>query len=150
MKPITVDYGMINMSEKEFRIVEGNDDFLEKVPEFVRLYNNHDIKIVDLRKRLNISRGLYRRLLKYCVDEKLLTLRRQGRNVKKPHTPTYITRSINNGKECYMISKTINMVEHYFCKTYDYKTAERIVELLKDCEWDKNELPRIKKAVGLV
>ena len=60
-----------------FRVIDGDDDYLEKVPEFVYEYNRNYLTIPKLCEKLDLSINEYRKLRKHCIEEDLITLRRR-------------------------------------------------------------------------
>lgn len=59
---------------------------------------------------------------------------------------TYITLTRNNK---YIISKNVNKKPEYYGTYSDKKEAEKIVDELKKCSWDKKQLPRILKELNI-
>ena len=126
------------------RVVDGNTDYLLKKDEFIKLYNNEDISVKEIQKRLKLSLVQYRQLRKKCIEEGLLKLRHHPYHVKKEKPPKYYypaNRSIHH--ESYDIRR--KGVYYCICKTV--AEAELTVKKLKECDWDKSQIERIKKEV---
>ena len=85
-----------------FNIIDGNDDYLDKLPEFVEAYNGNKLSIPELQQELNITNSEYRKLRKAGIEENLITLKRRGRKKKKtyrprPHRPRAAVRWLRRG-----------------------------------------------------
>ena len=125
-----------------FRVIDGDDDYLEKVPEFVEEYNRNYLTIPKLCEKLDLSTTEYRKLRKHCIEEDLITLRRR-QNKKKNTTPKNYTTAIRGRHIYWRVYK--NGVHYCNCKTE--KEAKEIVEQLKKCNWDINRINTIKESV---
>ena len=125
------------------RIIDGNNDYLLLKDEFVELYNNRQIPVIKIQEKLNLSLRKYHKLRKECNEEGLLKLRYPPHK-KKEKTPKYyspVNRSI------YGESYNVKYKGVYYCICKTVEEAELIVKKLKECDWDKNEIERIKKEV---
>ena len=128
-----------------YNIIDGNDDYLELVPEFTELYNNKKIKVNSIKKRLGLSKNMYNKLLKYCKEENLITPRRKPnkrRETYKTNPKNYS--QISNGK---YISFAVRKNGVHYCNCKTAREAEQIVEKLRECNWDKSQLSRIRAEV---
>ena len=46
----------------KFNLIEGDpEDYWEKYEQFIKLYNNNENKVTEIKKRLNLTNGEYRR-----------------------------------------------------------------------------------------
>ena len=126
------------------RVVDGNTDYLLKKDDFIKLYNDKNIPVKEIQKRLKLTLTQYRKIRKECIDEGLLKLRHPPYHTKKENPPKYYypaNRSIH--RESYDIHR--KGVYYCICKTV--AEAELTVKKLKECEWDKSQIERIKKEV---
>lgn len=131
----------------KFTISDGNYDYLEKTEEFISLYNNHNIRPVEIRKQLNLTINQYNRIRNKLHEENRIKLRRQIRKPqpKKPRRKcgAYYT-THHNGKYTYYHVKKGGV---YYCLAKTEEQAKMIVERLKECDWDKKQVRRIKEEV---
>ena len=127
-----------------FRVVDGNRDYLDLLPNFIKLYNDPDIKAKDIPFLLDINQKEYLNLRKEAISEGLLNLRYPLREKKrKVRVPSYVYRSGYRWE----IHKRVGGDNLYFGSYEKRDDALRIVELLKECGWDKSQLERIKREV---
>lgn len=66
-----------------FKIVDGNRDYLNRKNEFVDLYNDQSITVPEIIKKLSISINEYKILREMCIEEDLIVLRKRGGNKKR-------------------------------------------------------------------
>ena len=126
------------------RVVDGNTDYLLKKDDFIKLYNDKNIPVKEIQKRLKLTLTQYRKIRKECIDEGLLKLRHPPYHTKKEKPPKYYypaNRSIHH--ESYDIHR--KGVYYCICKTV--AEAELTVKKLHECDWDKSQIERIKKEV---
>ena len=124
-------------------IIDGNDDYLLLKDDFIKLYNNKNISVKDIREKLNLSLRKYHKLRKECSEEGLLKLRYPPHK-KKEKNPKYyspVNRSI------YGESYNVRHKGVYYCICKTVEEAELIVKKLKECDWDKSQIERIKNEV---
>ena len=128
-----------------FNIIDGNDDYLDKLPEFVEAYNGNKLSIPELQQELNITNSEYRKLRKAGIEENLITLKRRGRKKKR----TYKTNPKHYS--CHLIKGRFYWKIHYKDDYYgNVKTEEQAKEIVKRLEsvnWDKTQAQRIKEEV---
>lgn len=109
--------------------------------EFVRYYNDTDLTIREITRKMNISLTRYRCLRNAAVDKGLLVLRKRGRQPKVTRKTTYIHR--RDYGRYFVIKKG----KTYYACVKSYSDAEKIVERLKACDWDKSQASKIKMEV---
>ena len=126
----------------EFHIINGNDDYLNKTPEFAEEYNKGELSVPKLKEKLNLTNNEYRKLRKHCIEEGLITLKKKGRR-KKQKTPKYYYMINRTGKPYYEIRKW----GKFYCNTSTESQAKEIVRRLKKCNWDISQVDLIKKNV---
>ena len=129
------------------KVIDGDRDYLERVPEFVELYNNKNIKVATIKKRMKLGQAEYRGLFRHCREEGLLNLRvTKQRRVKQPGyktNPLHYSQTVRGDNAHF----TVSYRHEYYCACKTAKEASLIVERLKECNWDKKELPRIREEV---
>ena len=128
-----------------FNIIDGNDDYLDKLPEFVEAYNGNKLSIPELREELDISQSDYRKLRKAAIEENLITLKRRGRKKKKTYRthPKYYGKNITKGISYWRVYKN----ETHYCNVKTEEQAKEIVKRLEAVNWDKSQAARIKEEV---
>ena len=97
---------------------------------------NAGMRAVQLKRKYDLSNKSYRFL------KERLNLKRNGavvKEVKKEPTKNYY--KVNTGG--YSITKMINGNLIYFCHVKEEEQAKKVVEKLKDCNWNKSEIYRI-------
>ena len=131
-----------------FHITQGNT-YEELIDPFTRLYNDTSNTVKDIMTELNITTNQYRRLRKYCIEENLVNRRKKPYTKKQTYKthPRYYSKSRNNGKEYYYVIKTIDGERVYYGCFPNARMAERMVEKLKECSWDKSQVDRLKQEV---
>ena len=132
-----------------FNIVDGNRDYMDLLPKFVELYNNPEIRTKKILSQLSIGIPEYRKLRREAVSEGLITLRKQSRKKKKTcrTNPKYYSHHVTKGIEYYHVQKHINGKLTHFATFKDARHAKRMVELLKECDWDKSMVEVLKERV---
>ena len=132
-----------------FQIIDGDQDWLQLIPEFTRLYNNKNIRVNTIKKRINIGKNTYFKLLRECREKGLITPRRRPN--KKPDTyktkPKYYHHAVTKGIEYYRVVKRINGENTYFAQFKKARQAELMVEKLKECDWDYSRRYELKREV---
>lgn len=128
-----------------FNIIDGNDDYLNKLPEFVEAYNGNKLSIPELREELDISQSDYRKLRKAAIEENLITLKTRGR--KKTSKPIVKPRNYSRCKSKGYIYYNIYKNDSHYCSVKTETQAQEIVRRLTACNWDKTQADRIKEEV---
>lgn len=150
------EYDLITLRDKtnrrvNFHVVEGDYSYLERVPEFVKLYMDLSISIMELRKRMGISGNIYEQLRDYCSENGLIRLRKGSfKNKPKPkghNNPLNITLDRKGSRTFFKVQKYINGEYIYFGTYKKFTIAEKVRDKLNECDWDKSQLERIKMEV---
>ena len=128
-----------------FNIIDGNDDYLDKLPEFVEAYNGNKLSIPELREELDISQSDYRKLRKAAIEENLITLKTRGR--KKTSKPIVKPRNYSRYKSRGYIYYNIYKNDIHYCSVKTEQQAQEIVKRLEAVNWDKTQAQRIKEEV---
>lgn len=116
-------------------IVEGNDDDLYQ--KFVELYNNLGFRVSDIVKTLGITMKRY-----YNLREKAI---RNGDVIsRKNPSKNY---SFNNGR--WTVRKFVDGKQRIFGTYGSEEDAARMVEALKEVDWDKSQYWRIRYELGI-
>ena len=121
------------------------ESVFEDFDRFVELYNNHSISVNELKERMGLSRYEYRRYWLKAKTEGLLDLRSscgyrrkfEYRDVKNYHWV------YNNGYSGYQVRKW----GVYYCTCRTEEEAKKVVERLRECDWDKSMVEKIKLEV---
>ena len=134
-----------------FNVVDGDRDYLKLADEYARLYNNHKIPVSEIRERLNLSQNKHYRLLAYCREHGLVKPRYKynkwdkRREAKKPIKNYTIVK--DKHYRYYAVRKFIKDKEYHFATFKKEEQAQRMVELLKECNWDYNKRYELKEQV---
>lgn len=128
-----------------FNIIDGNDDYLNKLPAFVEAYNSNKLSIPELQQELNITNSEYRKLRKAGIEENLITLKRRGRKKKRTYktNPKHYGKTMTKGIHYWRVYRK----ETYYCNVKTEAQAKEIVRRLEACNWDKSQAARIKEEV---
>ena len=126
------------------RVVNGNRDYLVHEEKFIEYYNNPDMTVKEITKRLGITPHEFTLLRKKCNEEGKIKLRPAYRKKKQKHKPKYYSINYRQGKTDYY---QVYRKGVYYCSCHTVREAELIVEKLKECDWDKSQIKRIKQEV---
>ena len=113
-----------------FTVIDGDQEYRSKLPDFVDLYNNRSIPVT--------------------MEEGLINLRTKPYNTKKPTyktNPRYVSKSTNGNRDYFIVTKTINGKHVFYGSFKDIRQADRMVELLKECNWDRSKRKELKEQV---
>ena len=134
-----------------FNIINGNDDYLELADQFTEYYNNPKISVVEIKEKLKLNKNTYRKLLKYCKEQGMVKARykynKWDKRKNQKLEPLNYTKSINNGYTYWLVDKHINGKRKHFASFKHKKQAKRMVELLKECNWDYTKRYELKEQV---
>lgn len=145
----------------EFHIIENPDPaYFEKYDEFVKLYNDKNITVDDIRRKLGWRTKVYNDARRKALDEGKIVDRRskksidncKGRPLKKKLQPKYYyydkkTRKFIVKKNYYINKKEVVV---YYGSFKDCDVAKQVVLELKKVNWDKSKLNDIKQKLGLI
>jgi len=125
-------------------IVDGNNDYLLLEGKFIPLYNDWDIPVQRIKKDLGLSEQQFRKLRRKCDEEGTITLR----PFHKPRKPKRVPKNYSPiNRNMYKESYSVRYNGEYFCICDTVEEAELTVSKLRECNWDKSQLKRIKKEV---
>lgn len=132
-----------------FNIIENSQpSFLERYDEFISLYNNPNISVREIVKRLGWNTTQLKKARKKGLDEGVIQ--------KRYSTPRYSKKCIRNGNRFKYYSKyygRFKVCKHHNGKYVYYgiydsvKVAERMVMELEKVDWDKSKLDEIRDMV---
>ena len=131
-----------------FKIIDGNDDYMNLLPEFSRLYNDKRVPVLDIRKRLGINQKQYSNLRREANNAGLINMRTKPYKEREKHItpPKHIYHRLGV-RSPYAIIKRYNGKSYYYGAFPKYRQAERMVELLKEHNWDIRLKDELKKRV---
>ena len=112
------------------------------IPDFVELYNKPWIRVREISRRLDLTQNEYRHLLKYSVEHGLVVKRSAKMPKKKVRRESVKNYTCTPGGYCHVYYKR----EHY-CGVRGEANAREIVRRLRECDWDKSQVARIKREV---
>ena len=133
-----------------FTVIDGDQEYRSKLPDFVDLYNNRSIPVTKIKSRLKLGTNEYRKLRRDALEEGLINLRTKPYNTKKPTyktNPRYVSKSTNGNRDYFIVTKTINGKHVFYGSFKDIRQADRMVELLKECNWDRSKRKELKEQV---
>ena len=132
-----------------FTIVDGDNTYRELLPRFSELYNDDYIPVTEIMDRLGLNMNTYRKLRRDAIEEDLVTPRRAKYKRKTSYkiNPKYISKVHHGRFEYYKVIKRIDSKVIYFGYFKDYRQAERMVELLKEHDWDISKRDELKEQV---
>ena len=132
-----------------FNIVDGDNGYRELLPEFSKLYNDDYIPVTEIMDRLGLNMNTYRKLRRDAIEEDLVVPRRAKYKKKISYkiNPKYISKAHRGRFEYYRVVKRIDSKVLYFGYFKDYRQAERMVELLKENDWDISLRTKLKEQV---
>ena len=124
-----------------FNIVEGSssDDFY---PLYQKIKNdiNNNMRVVDIRKKYKLSKSQWHKFHRALKENNIF----YNKDYRQRYAKYY---SYNKVNKKYIIYKKINDKQIFFCSCYKEEHAQKIVQKLKACNWDKKQIPRILKEV---
>lgn len=136
----------------KFRVIENSPpSHLDKYEEFIKLYNDGQIKVEAIRRELGWSVNVYERARRQALSEGRIANRHSGGNIKKKpekSPPKYY--SYNRNAQKFVVKKWVRddatgvRREYYYGAYKDEGAVQRVVEELKKVGWDINRLEDIK------
>lgn len=133
-----------------FRVVDGVYEEYDSLlyEQFIRLYNDESVTVQGIRDLLNMNSKKFTKYRRKALEENHIRPRKQHTIKKKKKQG----RQIKN----YTFNPHINKWQVKKGKKYKTETygayeseeiAEKIVEKLRECNWNKNYLKKIQKEV---
>lgn len=138
------------MSRPNFRIIENAPRKEINLEEFEEDFKLKEMTIKELKQKYDIGEAEYRRLKKELAEKGVYRTTPYGRKPK----PKRIRHS-NWGKNysyrdgAWNISKIINGKSLFYGRYKTENDAQKVVIELRKCDWDKNQLPKILKELGI-
>ena len=111
-----------------FTVIDGDQEYRSKLPDFVDLYNNKNIPVNKIKTRLGLGTNEYRKLRRDAIEEGLITLRTKPYNTKKPTyktNPRYVSKSTNGNRDYFIVTKTTNGKHQFYGSFKDIRQADR-------------------------
>lgn len=130
-----------------FNIIDGDNNYRNRLPEFSRLYNDKNIPVATIKTGMNLSQSEYKKLRRDAIQEGLVTPRTKEYKTKESYktNPQYVYRQLSKGS--YHVIRSINGKRCYYGSFNDYRQAKRMVELLKEYNWDITLRTELKERV---
>ena len=136
-----------------FKVIDGDRDYLKLADEYARLYNNHKIPVKEIQERMNLSQNKHYRLLAYCREHRMVKPRYKYNKWDK-RQENIVEKSVKNYTivkdkhyRYYAVRKFIKDKEYHFATFKKEEQAQRMVELLKECNWDYSKRYELKEQV---
>ena len=127
-----------------FRIVEGDELFESVKDDFITLYKN-GVKIEDIQKKLGLTKSQYMKFFQRLRrDGDIKEIRNQNAGAKpepchhpkkNPHNYSY-----NHHTKRWVVTYKMK----YFTCFRKKEQAQRFVDLMRDCDWDKSRKDELK------
>lgn len=130
-----------------FKIVEGNDDWLNVYPMFKEDFLDVNVKVDDLKKKYGLTHGKYNHLRKQVLKETGL-IEKPVVNGGRKLTHKESRFIIKNKKGTCRICKTINSIKTSFGTYPDFETAKIVRDKLVESNWDTILAEELKKEYG--
>ena len=141
-----------------YRIIENAPpEYEEKYDEFVKLYNNHEITVEDIRKELGLNVKQYNLARRRALSEGLIKNRRTAAKDKKIGRPKLKKKKKHKHYSHARSSGKFNVVKRFYknnevinvyCGTYDLEEqAIMVAEEMNKVGWDKKYLNQIREKV---
>ena len=137
-----------------FNIIEGEpEDYWDDYEEFIELYNANELRVTEIRDKLQLSQNKYRRYREHAFKENRLEFDKRNPNIRKqrgrrPMKKLHPKYYYKEGKQ-YYVRKRVNGEFVYYGAYASQGIAEEVVKKLKECNWNKKELSRIQKELGV-
>ena len=125
-----------------FRIIENGPSSWDKEDELIQQYRD-GVPVAEIRENLSISSPTFNKMIQQFKKEGKITPRRKPYKLKKKakRKPKYYVK--NQNRKGYNIMKG----GQYYGYVLTKDQAERFVELMKECDWDRSQRHIVKKMV---
>ena len=132
-----------------FHVVDGDNQYREFLPVFSEMYNDKQIRVATIKEQLGLCQNDYRKLRRDAIQEGLVKPRPVGYKRKTSYktNPRYVCKSISKGIVYFLVTKTVNGKRIFYGSFKDIRQADRMVELLKENDWDINKRDELKQQV---
>ena len=125
-----------------FNIIEGDDLFESVHDELIRLYNN-GTKADTIMKKLNITKSQYQNFKIRLKRRNEITLKNPNAGKKKQKHHSRLNPKnyyFNRGSDRWYV---MHSGTYYAC-FFTEPQAQRFVELMRECDWDKSKKDELK------
>lgn len=109
--------------------------------EFIQLYNNYDIPVRKIRRKLNLSHNDFYKLRTKLIQQGKIEPRPFKRQKRQKHQPKWY--SYSHSTQDFKIWRN----NKYYGSVKTLKQAQRFVELLNENNWDYSLRYELKKQV---
>lgn len=109
---------------------------------FVEEYNKRELYVYEIRDKFGWSEHYYLKLRNEAVKRGLVS---DVRYKCKKHQPKHYY--YHTTLERYCVLKTISQERVYFGSYSTENEAQQVIQMLKECNWDKKHLRRIQKCI---
>lgn len=129
-----------------FKVVNGTD-YTDIEDDFIKLYNDLDVRASEIPERLGITTSNYQRLRRHLHKEGRIELRQQmfKRTPKQKHDNHIFRIDFRKSRKPYYAVRYTG--GEYCCSCISYEEAEEVVRRLEACNWDRTQVRRIHKEV---
>ena len=128
-----------------FRIIEGVDTFEGIKDEFLKMYLD-GVKVNDIKARLGLTHAQYLNYLKRLRRSgEVKQVRAPWAGARKPPRTPPRNYTFNKGNNHFIVSYK----ETYYTCFKKERQAQRFVELMRECNWDKSRTDEFKKKVKM-
>lgn len=124
-----------------FKIVENSETV--NYEDFKKDYMGNELTVDQIRKKYNLGNCAYYGLIKK-VEEETGFYRKKTNKTKNTREPKYYTGDKYRG---YSVQKIINNKRFYFGNYRTIDEAKKVVEWLKEHNWDKNSFERWRESI---
>ena len=125
-----------------FRIIEGDDLFESVHDEFLHLYNN-GVTAKTIMKKLGLTKSQYQNFKIRLKRRNEITLRNPNAGKKKQKHHSRLNPKnyyFNRGSDRWYV---MHSGTYYAC-FFTEPQAQRFVELMRECDWDKSKREDLK------
>ena len=134
------------MGKLNFRIVEGETPIDIDMEAFIHDYQYSNLNVKQLKKKYNLSAAEYNKIKKQLLQKGLRkgSTYSQGGLVYSNWGKNY-----NEHKGSWRVTKSINSELQYYGSYNTEEEAQKVATALREADWDKEQLPRILKELGI-
>ena len=128
-----------------FRIIEGVDTFEGIKDEFLKMYLE-GVKVNDIKARLGLTHAQYLNYLKRLRRSgEVKQVRAPWAGARKPPRTPPRNYTFNKGNNHFIVTYK----ETYYTCFKKERQAQRFVELMRECNWDKERTDEFKRKVKM-
>lgn len=128
-----------------FKVVDGDTLSNEEYETLKAEYLDTNIRVVEILKRHGLTATVWAGIRKRITEETGFIRSQQRKPEKRKVSNISFHRS--NGRYCVHKGKNNKTISYGYY--YSYEDARKVRDELLKVDWDKSELPRIKRGLGL-